>query len=344
MAEYVNHGLRYMLRDYLPNKDDRKLSINNIELLYEMWINPSSSKEEKDFAEKKLIASFLSIYNTQNYVQKNKTYTTVVTSEDLDTIIAATVYKCLTKYKSDGGTDKDNFLRYCIGAIRRELYKEHKISLPFHMPHTTKSSKKKVLDGSKRRAVKTDANGLPVYDENGEIVYLQKRKIISKRDGTKCNKLLNGDLIEISKAAKMDDSLFEMVDVYDNTNYFGLRVVSMMTPSEGDDETTMAVANAMEGSISQGCMGNEIGDYKSLHSKYWETEMMNEDFKNKILEIPYGEILIKRYGLDRGYKRTAKELADELGMTPKTINYWCDKVMAEFRRRHKNYFTEYFAA
>lgn len=340
----LRQSLRASLSDYAPSSDERTLDIDKIECLYNMWSNPCSTRDEKDFAEKKLIALFLSIYNTNKYCLSNKTNTSVVDSEDLDIIIATTVFKCLVRYRSDGGTEKDNFLRYCIGAIRKELYKEHKISLPFHMPHTSKNTRKQVLNSSKVRAVKLDENGLPMHDKDGNPIYLQRRKIVSSRDGTKYNRTLEGQLIDVETAASMSDSLFEMEDVYDNTNYYGLKAFSIHQTSSTDQEDTMAVNNAVEYDITESYISHKIGNYEDLDSRCWDTKMMNADIRQKLEALPHGDIVIYRWGLDRGYKRTVDQVAQELGVTPKYVNYWSEKTEETFRKKYKEYFKDYFAA
>ena len=76
-------------------------------------------------------------------------------------------------------------------------------------------------------------------------------------------------------------------------------------------------------------------DIDNFDIPYEENE--DSELLDNVLEylknLPHGDLVLARYGFDRGYKRTAKELADELGMTPKTINYWCAKNLNKCRKK-----------
>ena len=68
-------------------------------------------------------------------------------------------------------------------------------------------------------------------------------------------------------------------------------------------------------------------------------KLLVEHIVSYLNSIPYGNLVLLRYALDRGYKRTVNELSEELNLTPKTVNYWVDKNETKCR----NHFAEYIA-
>ena len=64
-------------------------------------------------------------------------------------------------------------------------------------------------------------------------------------------------------------------------------------------------------------------------------KMLLSDVIDYIDSKKHGYVLLKRYGIDRGYKRTVAETAQELGLTPKKVNYWCDKIITDCQEHFK---------
>lgn len=68
-----------------------------------------------------------------------------------------------------------------------------------------------------------------------------------------------------------------------------------------------------------------------------EDKLLVEHVINYLDSIPNGNIILLRYGVDRGYGRTVDELSDELNMTHKKINYWLKKNETKCRQHFLGY-------
>ena len=56
-----------------------------------------------------------------------------------------------------------------------------------------------------------------------------------------------------------------------------------------------------------------------------EEILISKDVIKYILTLPNGYLLLSKFGIDRGYPRTASEISEETGLTKKAINYWVNK-------------------
>lgn len=131
--------LRQDLKPFRPTKEEMKESY--IQEMYGLIIKKPNDNVY-NFALNKLLSIFLYMFS-----EKEKKLTSsnvsIIDYEDLDMVIATTVYKSLFKYNQNS---KTSFCVYASKAIQRELFKEYKTSLPYHIPDKKTEKTKREIE------------------------------------------------------------------------------------------------------------------------------------------------------------------------------------------------------
>lgn len=259
----------FYLRDALNKTNPITETVNKdmVEAYYDIYTSANSNKFSRDFAYNQLLSFLLKVYTKQ---EAKYIASATVDMDDYDNVIAMTLFKALKNYKK---SKNSAFLSYIANSLQRELFKEYKVSLTFHVPHSTGASKKE-MDERLRNFNETIISLDGIYNfDNGDMSV--------------------GDYIE------------------------------------GDIVESLDYQNPIKKMVSPEC---------------WEESMMILDFHKKVLSLENGKILYLYYGLDRGFKRSVREVGEIVQLSPKQIQNRITKGLIEFATKYPEYEQEFYAA
>lgn len=266
--DIVTNDFRKMIYSKFPvqlTKEEENRIDDLCEDLYLICIDSHTSKAKKENALLHLISIIMPYF--AGLISKYSV-NAVVDQEDLDMVVATTIYKIISN-KSFDTKNGSSFLYYLSCSLQRELKKEYKVGLPLHC--------------SGRLTAKTKA----------EIISFQ------------------------NKEEKKYYSFSEYEDK-------GLT-----------DPLYLRVLNKMK------TLGVSAND---LHSDYWLTEEMNNTLRKCLFQLgKEGEVLYLYFGLDRGYKRTIREVSEMLNLSKKQTETSLNKGKQKFKQLYPSFYDDYAA-